>query len=364
MSWDSRSSSRDRSSGRDSRSRSRDSQENGRTRTGGARQGHEQNQGQLVRRNRNVDVATDTIESVDSRDVYYGGSAFAGNLRAQRKGMTREESMRAPGIETQHKGVSVVSANVGRHGSASREAALDAVERGFDRNGVGRYNIFTVKEPEYDLHRHRASQCHPHRSQRLKGIEAPAMPVVHCMACGTDGHSARTCVLTTEDGDLDICPFCERHGEHLPEDCPDRQNFDVDDVWDFFVVFRARKSPIRTKAPELAWANIVGERFRLMPVEQPLSAYPHSLAFAKEWYNRVPNRWSSHNYKAGALSLATDKATEALTDVLRDQAELARPFPYTSDGSGVDVPMPDQRDIEGEEVHPGAKSWGVPAAHY
>ena len=228
MSRDSWSPSRSRSSSRDSRSRSRDSQENGRTRTGGTRQGHdgpERNQGQLIRRNQNVEVADNTLEHMDSRDVYIAGSPFAGNLRVLRKGMTRQDSMRAPGIETEHKGVSVISADVGRHGSASREAVYDAMGKKFDRSGVGRYHIFTAKEPEPDLYRQRESFRRPHRLQLFEGVDVPAGPVLHFAACGADGHSARRCVLTTEDGDLDICPFCERYGEHLPEDCPDRQNF-------------------------------------------------------------------------------------------------------------------------------------------
>jgi hypothetical protein len=66
----------------------------------------------------------------------------------------------------------------------------------------------------------------------------------------------------------------------------------------------------------------------------------------------VPDRCRSHNYAAEPLSLATDEATKRLEDVLRDQVELARPFPYISDGSDVDAPMPDQGAIE-QEVAPG-----------
>jgi hypothetical protein len=236
--------------------------------------------------------------------------------------------------------------------SASRQAALDALEREFDRRGVGRYTIVIMREPERDLHWDVGPIGRTPRHQRLRGVQAPRQPVKHCVVCDTDGHSSLSCVSITEYGDLDLCPFCERCGDHLPEDCPDRQDFIADDVWDFFVVARMRKCPIRTKAPELAWANVVSERFRLLPDEDPLSAYPHSLAFAKEWYDRVPDRCRSHNYAAEPLSLATDEATKRLEDVLRDQVELARPFPYISDGSDVDAPMPDQGAIE-QEVAPG-----------
>jgi hypothetical protein len=316
--------------------------------------------------------------------VWIPKSVLNADLNVCRKGVSRANS-RAMALETEHRGATIVAAPVVGRDSAGYRALDTAFSRRYDRDGDGHYINITKKLadiPDTNLLYDRAGQrCLGSSLMQIEEEEAEAKRIAaiperplserYCGGCKMKGHSFGTCLWTTDSGDFDGCPFCEETGGHLPENCHDRSEFSEDDIWKLFVMNRRGKSQIRTLDRTLAWPYLVFRRAQTHQNEVPTEFFPLTPAFAKDWFYKVPNRCTTHDYKNEPLTLPCDPSTQQLMTVLVKHEELSRPYPYDGvsppgpeNPAGGDADMPDKLDIEQEGPVQGRPDWGEEMLQY
>ncbi|KAK3989754.1 hypothetical protein QBC44DRAFT_395789 [Cladorrhinum sp. PSN332] len=192
------------------------------------------------------------------------------------------------------------------HQQAPRSSSAKTLERSVSEEGEVRVNATAT----------------PSSSSTTKPKDASI-----CENCGRKGHRLSRCIkLDPEFGDIAGCPMCETTS-HSFDDCPHLPHMKSDDIFEYLVIRRAGRGPIRTKTHD--WLEYVGDR----PEQH---RYPWSRRFAQEWQRSHPVYWERHGYHSlpSWLGVAIDPRTATKPTIL--EADAARLGPQVH-GRGEEV---------------------------